>query len=146
MKNQALIPFSEGIPTFFGDLFNPWNSPFEDRLFKRAVQIPAVNITEHKDHYLLSLSAPGLKKADFKIDVNDDILTISSENEEQKETKDGEYTRQEYNYSSFSRSFVLPAGTDENKLSAKYEDGLLKINIPRNGNAKNPSVKQIAVN
>lgn len=146
MKNQSVTKFDEKIPSVFEDLFKPWNELFDGRFFKREMNIPAVNIVENKDHYQLSLSAPGLKKADFKIDLDDDILTISSEKEDNKEEKDGKYTRQEYNYSSFSRSFTLPAGADKEKVSAKYEDGVLKVNIPRNGKMKSPSAKQIAVN
>lgn len=134
------------MPVVFEDLFKPWNELFDGRFFKRTIDVPAVNIIENKDHYQLSLSAPGLKKDDFKIDLDDDILTISSEKEDSKEEKDGKYTRQEYNYSSFSRSFTLPDGAAKEKVSAKYEDGVLKINIPRNGKIKSPAAKQIAVN
>ena len=146
MKNQSVTKFDERVPSVFEDLFKPWNELFDNRFFKREMNIPAVNIVENKDHYQLSLSAPGLKKADFKIDLDDDILTISSEKEDNKEEKDGKYTRQEYNYSSFSRSFCLPEGADKEKVSAKYADGVLKVTIPRNGKIKSPSAKQIAVN
>lgn len=146
MKNQALTKFDERIPSVFEDLFRPWNDLFDGRFLRREMNVPAVNIIENKDHYQLSLSAPGLKKNDFKIDLEDDVLTISSEKEESKEEKEGKYTRQEYNYSSFSRSFTLPEGADKEKVSAKYEDGVLKVNIPRNGKIKSPSAKQIAVN
>lgn len=146
MKNQSLTKFDEKMPSVFEDLFKPWNDLFDGRFFRREMNIPAVNIVEKKDHYQLSLSAPGLQKADFKIDLDDDILTISSEKEDNKEEKEGKYTRQEYNYSSFSRSFTLPDGTDKEKVTAKYEGGLLKVNIPRNGKTKNSSAKQIAVN
>jgi len=146
MKNQSVTKFDERMPLVFEDLFKPWNELFDGRLFKREMNIPAVNIVEKKDHYQLSLSAPGLKKSDFKIDMDDNVLTISSEKEDNKEEKDDKYTRQEYNYSSFSRSFTLPEGTDKEKVSAKYEDGVLKVNIPRDGKIKSPSAKQIAVN
>lgn len=146
MKNQSVTKFSEKIPAVFEDLFKPWSELFDNRFFKREMTVPAVNIIENKDHYQLSLSAPGLKKGDFKIDVDDNVLTISSEKEDSKEEKDGKYTRQEYNYSSFSRSFTLPEGANKEKVSAKYEDGVLKVNIPFIGKIKNPSAKQIAVN
>ncbi|MBB5396834.1 Hsp20/alpha crystallin family protein [Mucilaginibacter sp. AK015] len=146
MKNQSVTKIEERIPVVFEDLFRPWSDLFDGSFFKRATNVPAVNIIENKDHYQLALSAPGLKKDDFKVDLDDDVLTISSEKEDSKEEKDGKYTRQEYNYSSFSRSFTLPEGADKEKLSAKYEDGVLKINIPRNGKVKSPSAKKIAVN
>ena len=110
------------------------------------MKIPAVNITEHKDEYKVSLAAPGLKKDDFKIEVNGNILTISSEKEESKEDFDKKFTRKEYSYSSFSRSFTLPEEINQEKIEAKYEDGVLKISLPRNEEAKKLSAKNIAVN
>jgi HSP20 family protein len=146
MKTQAVSRFTEKVPALFEDFFRPWGNLFDGGLLKREMNVPAVNVAEHKDHYLLSMSAPGLKKDDFKIDVDGDLLTISSEKEESKEEKDEKYTRKEYNYSSFSRSFTLPEGTEKEKVAAKYEDGVLKITVPRNKAAKNTSAKQIAVN
>lgn len=154
MKTQAVSKikentpslFTDRMPAFFEDFFKPWNNLFDGGLLRREMNVPAVNVTEHKDHYLLSMSVPGLKKEDFKIDVEDDVLTISSEKEESKEEKDEKYTRKEYNYSSFSRSFALPEGTDKEKVAAKYEDGVLKITVPHNHVIKSPSAKHIAVN
>jgi HSP20 family protein len=153
MKTQAVSKFTERMPSLFTDrmpalfedFFRPWGNLFDGRLLKGEMNVPAVNIAEHKDHYLLSLSAPGLQKEDFKIDLDGDIMTISSEKEESKEKTDEMYTRKEYNYSSFSRSFTLPAGTDSEKVAAKYEDGVLKITVPRNKELKNSSAKHIAV-
>jgi HSP20 family protein len=71
----------------------------------------------------VSLAAPGMKKEDFKIDVDGNMLTISSEKEETKEEKEKKFTRKEYNYSSFSRSFTLPDEVNKEKIDAKYEDG-----------------------
>jgi len=73
------------------------------------------------------------------------MLTISSEKEESKEEKDKKFTRKEYNYSSFSRSFTLPDEVNKEKIDAKYEDGVLKISLPRREEAKKPTAKQIAV-
>ena len=81
----------------------------------RAMNVPAVNITEQKNDYLVSLAAPGMKKDDFKIDVDGNMLTISSEKEENKEEKDKKFTRKEYSYSSFSRSFTLPDEVNQGK-------------------------------
>lgn len=144
MKTQGVTKFADKVPALltdrmpalFEDFFRPWNNLFDGGLLKRELNVPAVNVAEHKDHYLLSMSAPGLKKDDFKIDVDGDLLTISSEKEESKEEKDEKFTRKEYNYSSFSRSFTLPEGTDKEKVAARYEDGVLKITVPRNEAAK----------
>lgn len=146
MKTQAISKFTEKVPALFEELIKPWNELFENRLFTKELKVPAVNITEHKDHYLVAMSAPGLKKEDFKIDVDGDVLAISSQKEESREEVDVKYTRKEYNYTSFSRSFNLPEGVDKEKIVAKYEDGMLKITVPYNHKIKSPSAQHIAVN
>jgi len=146
MATQALSRLSEKRPTVFEDFFKPWNEWFDNGgLWGRTFNIPAVNIIEQKNDYLVSLAVPGMKKEDFKIDVDGNMLTISSEKEETKEEKDKKFTRKEYNYSSFSRSFTLPDEVNKEKIDAKYEDGVLKISLPRKEEVKKPSAKQIAV-
>ena len=109
MGTQALSRLSERMPSVFDDFFKPWNEWFDNGgLLGRVMNVPAVNITEQKDAYLVSVAAPGLKKADFNIDVEGNMLTISCEKEETKEEKDKKFNRREYSYSSFSRSFTLP--------------------------------------
>lgn len=135
------------MPSVFEDFFRPWNQWFDDSgLVSKVYNLPAVNITEANDHYMVSLAAPGLKKEDFKIDMEEDTITISSEKEERKEEKDEKFTRKEYSYSSFSRSFSLPDDVKQEAIEAKYEDGVLNIKIPRKENAKKASItKRIAV-
>ncbi len=146
MGTQALSKVGERMPSVFDDFFKPWNEWFDNGgLLSRAMNVPAVNITEQKNDYLVSLAAPGLRKEDFKIDVDGNMLTISSEKEETKEEKDKKFTRKEYNYSSFSRSFTLPEEINKEKIEAKYEDGVLKISLPRREEAKKPAAKNIAV-
>lgn len=146
MGTQALSKTGERTPSVFDDFFKPWNEWFDNGgLWGKVMNVPAVNITEQKNDYLVSLAAPGLKKDDFKIDVDGSMLTISSEKEETKEEKDKRFTRKEYNYSSFSRSFTLPEEINKEKIEAKYEDGVLKISLPRKEEAKKPAAKQIAV-
>jgi HSP20 family protein len=147
MGTQALTKSTERLPVFFDDFFKPWNEWFDTSgsMFGRALTVPPVNITENKDQYMVSLAVPGMKKDDFKIDVEGNMLTISSEKEESKEEKDKKFTRKEYSYSSFSRSFTLPEEVNKEKIEAKYEDGVLKLMLPRKEEAKKPSAKQIAV-
>jgi HSP20 family protein len=146
MATKALARLSERMPSVFDDFFKPWNEWFDNGgLLGRVMNIPAVNITEHKDQYQVSLAAPGLKKDDFNIDVEGNMLTISCEKEESKEEKDKSFTRKEYNYSSFSRSFTLPEEINKEKIEAKCEDGVLKILLPRKEEAKKPSAKHISV-
>jgi HSP20 family protein len=147
MTKQSLTKTSERFPTFFDDYFKPWNEWFdnENNFWGRQARIPSVNITENKDEYNVSLAVPGMKKDDFKIDVEGNILTISCEKDETKEEKEKRYTRREYSYSSFSRSFTLPDEVNREKIDARYEDGLLKLSLPRKEEAKKFIAKQIAI-
>ena len=147
MSKQALTKTSERFPTFFDDFFKPWNEWFdnENNFLSRQVRMPSVNITENKDQYNVSLAVPGMKKDDFKIDVEGNILTISCEKDETKEENEKRYTRKEYSYSSFSRSFTLPDEVNREKIDARYEEGLLKISLPRKEEVKKFAAKHIAV-
>jgi HSP20 family protein len=120
-----------------------WRSPM-DRFFRNdwmdlwgddeLQTIPSVNVTETDQHFMIELAAPGLKKEDFNIEVEGNVLMISSEKESEKkegEEKENKFFRREYSYSSFSRSFTLPDNADGDKISAKYEDGLLKLTIQK---------------
>ncbi|HVI45076.1 MAG TPA: Hsp20/alpha crystallin family protein [Chitinophaga sp.] len=138
MSSQSLTKRSTLFPSF-DDFFKPWRelaNDFNGGHFFNALTVPAVNVSEEKDSYKLSMAAPGMKKKDFKIDLSGNILTISAETEEKKEEKDGHYNRQEYNYSSFSRSFSLPQGISKDKIDAEYDNGVLKVNLPKSEDAK----------
>lgn len=143
MSTNALISRTNMLPSFVNDFFNPWNNWF-DNGFEKALSVPAVNIAETDKHYNVSVAAPGMKKDDFKINVNGDMLTISAEREETTEEEDKQYNRREYNYSSFSRSFTLPEEVKRDKIEAKYEDGVLTLVLPKSETAK-VSAKSIAV-
>ncbi len=147
MNTKTLAKRTERVPFFFEDFFNrPLLDLFDGGLTSRLLNVPAVNITERKDDYLVSLAVPGLKKEDFKIDVEGNLLTISSEKEEQKEEEDERYTRKEYNYSSFERSFTLPDEVNQDKIDARYQGGVLKLSLPKKEEAKRMAIsKQIAV-
>lgn len=146
METKALTRLSERMPVLFDDFFKPWNDWYGNSgLWGRVLEVPAVNITEEKNEYLVSLAAPGMKKDDFKIDVDGNMLTISSQQEVEKEEKETKFTRREYSYSSFSRSFTLPDEVNKEKIEAKYEDGILKVSLPRKEEAKKPTAKNIAV-
>lgn len=145
MSTHALTKAAE-LPSVFDDFFKPWNNWFNGGLLSKSVSMPAVNITEDKDAYKVSLAVPGLKKSDFHVDVDGNMLTISSEKEETKEEKDSKYTRKEYNYSSFERSFNLPEDVKQDKIEATYEDGVLKLVLPKKEEAKKQAMsKNIAV-
>ncbi len=132
MGNTALTKFTERTPFIFDEFFNPWNSFFDMDLFNgRVMTMPAVNITDNKDDFMVSLAVPGMKKEDFNIDVEGSMITISCEKEEKKEEKEKKFTRKEYNYASFKRSFTLPVEVNKEKIEARYEDGVLKLMLPK---------------
>lgn len=108
---------------------------------------PSVNIKETKDSFMLEVAAPGMKKDDFNIEVEKNVLTISSEKESKNvvEEEGSHFTRREYSYSSFSRSFTLPQTTDSDRISASYVDGVLNVSIPKKEEAKEKPVQKIEV-
>lgn len=107
----------------------------------RRESMPAVNVLEDEKEYLLEMAIPGMDKKDIQIEVEDDVLTISSElKDEQKENKDG-YTRREFHYNSFKRSFNIPEEADASKIEAKHENGVLNIHIPKKD--VKPSLKKM---
>lgn len=115
--------------SLLSDFFETDKLGFDD--YFRKDWMPAVNVKDGKDQYEIEVAAPGLKKEDFKIRVEHGILTISSEQKSEKETKEGEYTRREFNYQSFSRSFALPQDVKEEDIQASYADGILKLLVAK---------------
>jgi HSP20 family protein len=147
MSTKSLVKTGERFPTFFDDFFKPWNEWFDNGgLWGKVMKMPAVNVTDNKDNYLVSLAAPGMKKNDFKIDIDGNMLSISCEKEETKEEIEKKYTRKEYNYSSFSRSFTLPENVTRQKIEATYEDGVLNVRLPKSEESKKTSaIQHVAV-
>lgn len=113
-----------------------WLSDFfdRDRFFDSDLlqtSVPAVNVVEHEKNFEIELAAPGMKKEDFNITVENGVLTISSEKEEKKEETEKNYTRKEFSYSSFTRSFTLPENVSEDEIKAHYENGILKLVVAK---------------
>ena len=105
----------------------------------------AANISEKEDGFMLELAAPGMQKMDFKINLDNNVLTISSEKQDNNEEKSEKYSRKEFHYSSFSRSFTLPKSIDFDKIKADYKDGVLKVNLPKREDAKIALNRQIEI-
>ncbi len=137
--NGNMIPF--GMDNFFtNDLFdNQW---LEKKL---KHTLPAVNIKEDKNEFKIEFASPGFAKKDFKIDLNNDVLTISAEKEKEKNEENDNFTRKEFSYNSFTRSFTLPQTVNAEKIDAKYNDGILKLSIPKKEEAKLLPKKEIKV-
>lgn len=125
----------------FNDFLSPWSDMLTEPTWERSLTVPAVNITESDKNYEMSIAAPGLKKEDFNIDLEGNMLTISAEKEENKEEKDKDYTRREYNYSSFSRTFTLPGEVKQNAIEAEYKDGVLHVVLPKTETAQKATTK-----
>lgn len=124
---------------------NVFDSLFSDALNKNygVNKVPNVNIYENENEYKIELAAPGLSKEDFKIDLKKDNLSVWAEKKvDAANQKD--YSRKEFEYSSFARSFILPEGVDAEKISAEYINGILTITIGKQDEAKNAH-KEIVV-
>ncbi|MCM5663142.1 Hsp20/alpha crystallin family protein [Galbibacter mesophilus] len=119
------------LPSFFDEVFKPdWFGGMENY----ASSVPAVNIKEEDDKFSLELAAPGMKKDDFNVEVDKNVLTISAEvksESEESNKENGVYSRKEFNYSSFKRVFTLPETIDSDKINASYEDGVLLLTLPK---------------
>jgi len=132
---MSLIKFNRRNNLF--PVFNSWADNFfkDDDGFlanwNAAQNFPPVNVEETEKEFQVSLAAPGLKKEDFNIEIKDNSLVISSETSDSSEEKDENYTRKEFSFSSFQRSFWLPENVNTNNIKASYEDGLLKISVPK---------------
>lgn len=107
--------------------------------------LPAVNIRETEKEFLIEMAAPGMTKKDFEISIENGILMISAEKETEREEKEENYTRREFNYSNFVRSFTLPENVNDEKIAAHYEDGILKLTLMKKQMTKLPPKKEIAV-
>ncbi len=145
---MTLVRFGNRRPSVFDRFFEPDLFDLSNRNFSSTnTTLPSVNIKESADDFEVEVAAPGLSKNDFRIELNHDLLTISSEKENEKETKDGqEFSLREFSYQSFSRSFTLPDTADGEKIGAKYENGILKVVIPKKEEAKPRPARTIEIN
>jgi HSP20 family protein len=133
-------------PSFLEDFFDENWSGQASRA-DTGTRIPAVNVKEKEDNFEIQVAAPGMKRDDFKISIENNVLSISAEEKSENEEKDekGNFTRREFSYSSFRRSFSLPVSIDADNINAKYDNGILKVELPKKEEAKPKSPKQIQV-
>ncbi len=134
-------------PSIFDRFFDGEAFDWSNRNFSNTnTTLPSVNIKENQDAFTVELAAPGFEKGDFKIELNNNLLTISSEKKVENETKEGEYfTKREFSYQSFSRSFTLPNLADGEKIAANYENGILSVAIPKKEEAKPKPARMIEI-
>jgi HSP20 family protein len=126
-----------------------WSSLFDDDFFpvvsQRNTSMPAVNIKEDEKKYQLDLAVPGIEKRDLKIEINEDVITVSSENKNEKEENTDGFKRREFSYSSFCRSFYLPENVNKEKIEANYKDGILTIALPKQTEEKSKVSREVAI-
>ncbi|MBO0936798.1 Hsp20/alpha crystallin family protein [Fibrella sp. HMF5335] len=158
---NTLMRSNGGLPSLIENIFS---RDMNDFFSQTAMQnVPAVNVVEHNDGFRIEVAAPGLKKEDFKLNLNHNNLTISAYKEERQEQQptngtNGEsqqgqqnrqnqekYARREFSYTSFQRTFMLPSSVDADQIKASYEDGVLKIEIPKREEAKVKPPRQIEI-
>jgi len=139
------------LPTISERTFRPFYMPsfFDDDFFPvlntRTSSMPAVNIREDEKRFTLDLAVPGIDKKELKIDINEDVLTISSETKnESEESRDG-YKRKEFSYSSFCRSFQIPENINKDKIEANYKDGVLSVTLPKAEEEKHKISRQVKI-
>ncbi len=125
--------------SIFTDFFTDVDRFFDNDLLlmpmhlrqQMGVSVPAVNVRENDKQYTIEVAAPGMRKEDFNIDMDERMLTISCQKEEEKTEEKEDYRRREYNYSSFSRSFNLPETVKAEDIKAHYENGILSLTVPK---------------
>ena len=136
MRNSAWLP------TVFNDLFDTEFMP------KANCTAPAINVKENDKAYTVELAAPGMKKEDFNVHINDDgnlIIKMEQKQENKEEDKSVRYLRREFSYSKFEQTLILPDDVDKNKISAKVEHGVLTVELPKQEETKAKVARQIAI-
>ena len=138
-------PFAtKSVGNFFDDFFNRGITDFVGSDF--SVSTPSVNVVETENSYRVEVAAPGLEKQDFEVSIDNGSLNISARKEHQEEVKDGDkYMRREFNFTSFTRSFQLPDTVKADDIAANYENGVLKITLPKKEEAKIEAAKVIDI-
>ncbi len=139
-----LIRFNQHPANMLSELMEDFDRNFVFRPQSRNFS-PSVNISETEEGFGLELAAPGLKKEDFKVNLDNNVLTISAELKNESEEKSEKLIRREFSYSSFSRSFSLPKSIDLDKIKADYKDGILKIGLPKREEAKVAVNREISI-
>jgi HSP20 family protein len=125
---DVLVPFTNGVVNNTG-----------------KQNVPSVNILEKDNCFVIEVAAPGMEKSDFKVNVNNDLLTIKSEKNHNDEVNNSNYSRKEFSYSAFERSFTLPDNVESDNIKAGYINGILNVEIPKKEEAKIKPVKEIEI-
>ncbi len=134
---MSLVKRTDRLPFILEDIFNTdWFGGVSNGVSKIGFNTPAVNIQETDNDYTIELAAPGLAKENFNIELDADVLTISSEIKKESKDEKSNYTRREFGYSEFKRSFTLPDAVNTADIFASYENGILSLKLPKKEEAK----------
>lgn len=146
---MTLVKFNNPIRRTNGSFFDQF---FADDFFRPAMQeklfgntAPSVNVVESPTAFRIEVAAPGLEKADFKMAIEKDVLTIKVEKETSTEETDEKYVRREHNFRKFERSFQLPKTIDQEQISAKYENGILNVTLPKRAEVAEKTAREISI-
>lgn len=143
---MSLIHFSKLQPTNFNCYADKRMSDYATRNMYNIIRSqPATNIKENQEGFTIELAAPGLDKDDFKLKIDKDTLAIQSEKKQEEKQGDAIYSKQEFSYGEFIRTFRLPQSADTEKISATYHQGILVVNIPRKEESKPKPVRTIEI-
>ena len=133
---------NQWLPTVFNDFFNT------DYMPKASCTAPAINVTESDKDYTVELAAPGLKKEDFKVNINDDgnlVIKMEQKQEQKEEDKSRHYLRREFSYSKYEQTLILPDDVEKEQISAKVDNGVLTIDLPKTAAAQKKPARQIEI-
>ncbi|HLV52739.1 MAG TPA: Hsp20/alpha crystallin family protein [Cryomorphaceae bacterium] len=146
---MSLIKFNRA-PSIFDPFDSIFNDFFEGEMLPRrtgrSANVPSANIKETETGFEVELAVPGMKKEDFDIEVNEDLLSIRAEQKSETTDENEKFTKREFNYSSFVRSFRLPENVEADKIKAGYKEGILHLEIPKTKVDENPKLRKIAIN
>ncbi|HSI69267.1 MAG TPA: Hsp20/alpha crystallin family protein [Gillisia sp.] len=140
MKRNGFWPGTSTVDQFLTDSLFNWRNEMSG-----ISGSPRVNIRETDEEFMVEMAAPGRKRDDFHVELDNDILKIWTENQNTNENNDESYTRREFSFESFSRSFYLPNTVEAEKIKAKYEDGMLRLMIPKKEEAKRKPPRTIKI-
>ncbi|MGI9533093.1 Hsp20/alpha crystallin family protein [Lutimonas sp.] len=127
------------------ELFSENVHPAKNSNFNEGLSQPKVNIKESDDSFILEMAVPGYKKSDFQVGIENEELTIAAELKTDKDKKVENYSRREFSYASFKRTFLLPETVEDNGIKASYEDGILLVSIPKKEEAKPKPARAIEI-
>ena len=145
MEGTIMLPImnrNQWLPTVFNDFFNT------DYMPKASCTAPAINVTESDKDYTVELAAPGLKKEDFKVNINDDgnlVIKMEQKQEQKEEDKSRHYLRREFSYSKYEQTLILPDDVEKEQISAKVDNGMLTIDLPKTAAAQKKPARQIEI-